>query len=511
MEDTNRVVFNTLLLYSKAALTMFISLYSTRIILNTLGANDFGLLNLIGGLVVMLSFLNATMAAATQRFISFNKGTDSLERVKKIFANSFILHLGVSIIVILILETVGIYFLNNKLKIPIDKVYDATLLFHFVVVTTFITIISVPYDAVLNANENMLFLVIVNILESVFKLLAAIFIVFLNKDKLLIYGFFLLIITFIIMMIKILYVKKRYKETNVNFRKEYDKITIKELTYFASWNLFGVLSYLGRTEGLIILFNLFFGVLINAAYAISIQVTSQINLFSTMMFQAINPQIVKSEGAENRDKMISLVLASSKFGFFLLSMIAIPVIFEIRPILLLWLVNVPDYTSDICIYVLIALMINQLTVGIDSAMHASGNIKNYMVIVGFFKLAILPVGYILLKFNFSLHAVFFSYLLFEALGGIARLFILKLQLGISMKIYWNSVILKVFPVISMVTFFDFLFVYFVDFNCRFILTISLSVVFFGTITYFFSLDDNEKCFIKNLVHNIKEKLKTKLA
>ncbi|SFD73718.1 MATE family efflux transporter [Flavobacterium phragmitis] len=506
MEGANRVIFNTFLLYSKAALTIFISLFSTRIVLNVLGANDFGLLNLIGGLVVMLSFLNSTMAAATQRFISFNKGTDSLERVKKIFANSFILHLGISLIVLLLLETVGIYFLSNNLKIPGEKIHDATILFHFVVITTFITIISVPYDAILNANENMLFLSIINVLESIFKLLAALLIVYLDNNKLLFYGFSLLIITFIIMLVKVIYIKRKYQEATVNLKEEYDKETIKELTYFASWNLVGVLSYLGRTEGLIILFNVFFGVLINAAYAISIQVTSQINILSTMMFQAINPQIVKSEGAANRERMISLVMASSKFGFFLLSIIAIPVIFEIKRILGLWLVDVPNYTEEICIYVLIALMINQLTSGIDSAMHASGNIKNYMLLVGFFKLAILPAGYLLLKMGFNLDAVFYMYIFFEIIGGIARLFILKFQLGISIRIYWESVILKVFPYLTLVISIDFIFVTLFQSNFRFIITLFLSTSTSFFSIYYFSLSQEERHFLKNLVIKLKSKI-----
>jgi Na+-driven multidrug efflux pump len=504
MEGANRIIFNTLLLYSKTVITLLISLYATRIVLNTLGTNDFGLLNLISGLVVMLSFLNATMATATQRFISFNKGTNNIEKVKKIFANSFILHLGISLLVIIILETVGIYFLNHKLQIPTDRIYESKFLFHFVVVTTFITIISVPYDAVLNANENIFFLSILNVLESVLKLLSILFIVFLNNNKLIVYSFTLFLVTFFVAIVKVVYVRIKYKEANVNFISEFDKFTIKELSSYASWNLFGVLSYIGKTEGLVILFNVFFGVLINAAYAISIQVSSQINMLSIMMFQVVNPRIFKNEGADNREAMISLVLASSKFGFFLLSIFAIPVIFEIKSVLLLWLVDVPAYTSDICIYILVALMINQLTVGIDSAIHATGNIKKYMVVVSFFKLAILPVAYILLKFDFSLHAVFFTYLLLESLGGLAKLSMMNLQLGIPIKIYWNNVILKNFQVIIIVVFIDFLFVYFFDFQFRFVLTTLLSIVVFIISVYTISLDKNEKYFIKNLILKTKK-------
>lgn len=505
MQAANRVIYNTFLLYGKTAITLVISLYTTRIILEALGAEDFGLFNLIAGLVAMFSFLNATMATATQRFISFNKGTNDLIRQKKIFANSVILHIVVSLVVVFVLEVGGLYFLNNELKIPNNKAFEANLLFHFVVATAFITINSVPYDAVLNANENIFFLVITNIIESVLKLLAAFYIAFINNDKLFVYGLSLLIINFSILVIKKIYVKNNYDEAKVVYAQEYDKPTIKELTSFASWNLFGIFSYLGRTQGLSILFNLFFGIFINAAYAISNQVATQINFFSVMMLQALNPQIMKNEGADNRENMLKLAFVASKFGFLLLSIISLPIIFEMKPILSLWLVEVPYRTSEICIYSLLALMVNQLTIGIDSAIHASGNIRKYMFVVGSLKLGVLPAAYILLKFNCSLNLVFYAYIIFEALGSISRLFILKLQMGVPVKSYLNKVVFKVIPVILIVAILDFFIVTILDFKFRFVLTTIASIIVFCISTYYLALSNEEKSFSKKLIFQFKSK------
>lgn len=502
MQTANRVVFNTLLIYAKSAITIFISLYTTRIVLNTLGVEDFGLFNVIGGLVAMLSFLNATMSTATQRFISFNKGTNNINKVKQIFANSMILHIGVSILVILILEIIGLYFLNYKLTIPFDKIKEANILFHFVVATTFISIISVPNDAVLNANENMAFLAVMNILEYLLKLILALYIYIIPKDKLIYYGFFLMLIGLIIIIIKHIYVRRNYEESRVNYKYEYRIEIIKDLTTFASWNLFGVFSYLGRNQGLAILINVFFGTVVNAAYAIANQVTSQISFFSVTMLQAINPQIMKNEGAENRNKMIVLSFVASKFGFLLLSIVAIPIIFEIKFILSLWLLKVPAHTSDLCVFVLIALMINQITIGIDSAIHASGNIKKYMLAVGSMKLGVLPIAYMLLKFNYSLDSIFYVYIFLEGLAGLVRMFILRSNMGIPISTYLNHVIIKILPVIVITILFNIIIVCCFDFYYRFLLTIPISIIVFIFTSYYLALNEEEKIFFKKNLKKI---------
>lgn len=505
MPGANKVIINTLLLYGKTAFTLLLSLYTTRIILQALGAEDFGLFNVIGGLVAMFSFLNAAMSAATQRYISFNKGTDDLKKVKRIFSNSIILHYSVAIIVLLMLEVGGIYFLNHSLQIPFGKLDEARSLYHFVVATAFVTIISVPYDALLNANENIKFLVITNIAESVLKLLAAFYISYIYHDKLFIYGLTIFIIALIIMGIKRIYIKIKYEESKVVLRQEYEYSTIKELTLFAFWNLFGAFSYLGRTQGLAILFNIFFGIIINAAYAISTQVSAQINIFSLMMLQALNPQIMKSEGGKDRQKMLALAFMASKFGFLLLALIALPVIFEMQNILSLWLVEVPSHTSEICIFVLVALMVNQLTIGIDSAIQAGGNIKKYMFVVGSFKLSILPVAFVILKAGYPMHLVFYAYILLESLAGAARLFILKLKMDVSILNYFSQVIIKVIPVIIVVGTINYLIISYIDFPSRFMLTAIVSFIMFIITSYFFSFTIHEKKIIRDLLLKTRSK------
>jgi O-antigen/teichoic acid export membrane protein len=487
-----------------------LSLYTTRIVLEALGAESFGLYNVIAGLVAMLSFLNAAMTTSTLRYISVNIGTKNIANVKKVFANSVIMHFGLGVLIVLILEGVGIYFLHN-LRIPPDKLQEATILFHFVVLTTFVTIISVPYDAILNAHENMAFLAVSNVIDTVLRLATAFLLMYIADYKLAVYGFLGMIVTLIIRVMKSIYVRRRYEETKVNYRKLYDKGTIKELSFFASWNLFGVLSYLGRTQGLAVLINVFFGALINAAYAISNQVVGQINFFTFTLLQAINPQIMKNEGSENRDKMLSLSYSASKFGFMLFAIVAIPALFEMDSILAIWLKKVPDYSGVICKFVLVSVMINQITVGIDSAMQASGRIKKYMLAVGSVKLAILPVSYILLKFGASLDSIFYGYIILEVVTGITRMMILKADMGVSLLFYFNKVILRMMYVVAIVVAVDYLFVTFLQFRYRLLFTVSCSTIVFAVASYYLALNADEKGFVKKIIAKFGSKAKKNQA
>ena len=498
MSPKNKILSNTFIIYVRYVITIFVSLYSTRIILNSLGVVDFGIFNLITGLVTMLSFLSIAMATSTQRQISFYIGNNETSQIKKIFANSVILHFIVAIIVLIIIEVIGLFFINYKLQIPIERINQTHWLFQFVVITTFITIISVPYDAVLNANEDMLFLSIMNILDSLFKLAIAYYLSYLSFNKLFSYGLLLVFSSIVIRVIKEVYIKYNFEDTKVVYRKEYDSILIKKMLKYASWNLFGTMSYIFRNQGVVILLNTFFGIIINAAYGIANQITSQVSFISITFLQAINPQIMKSEGANNREQMIKLAIIASKFSF-LLILIVVPLIFEIENILALWLKKIPKDTDIICILLLISLILGQITSGIDSAIHASGNIKKYMLIVGTIKILSLPMSYIFFMFGLSYKYVFYNIILFELIGGVARIFLAKEILSLSYKFYFKNVISKVIPSVFLVLLSSILITSFYNFELRFLLTFSTSIITLLLSSYFFALNHNEKYFVNNLI------------
>ncbi|PMD93032.1 hypothetical protein BWI97_19085 [Siphonobacter sp. BAB-5405] len=442
MSSAKRAISNTFIIYAKQAITICISLYSTRIVLNTLGANDFGLFNVVGGLVTILSFLNAAMSVSTQRYVAVNLGTGNLENIKKVFANSVILHIGIGLIIALLFEIVGVYFLNHQLLISSDRIEVANKIFHFVVISTFVTIISVPYDAIINAHENMTFLALTSILESIIKLMIAFYLIYTGYDKLLVYGFLTMISVILIRILKQIYVRRKYESTRVNYIADYNKDLIKELTSFAGWNLFGSLSYLGRSQGIALLLNTFYGTVINAAYGIANQIAGQLNFFCTAMLQALNPQIMKSGGAKEMHKVIELSMIGSKVGFLLLGVVAIPCLVEMESVLNIWLKTVPDYTVNFCRLIIIVSMINQLTAGLDSAMQTTGKIRNYMVIVGVVKLFILPVAYILLKADYVIYSVFVGYIILEIIAGMCRVYLFCNETGVDLNRFILEVILK---------------------------------------------------------------------
>lgn len=444
MNAVNRVIFNTGVTYAKAAITVFISLYSTRLVLNSLGAEDFGLYNVIGGLIAMLAFLNSVMATSTQRYISHSLGSGDLARIKMIFANSIIAHFIIGILILIGIELIGMYFIHNKLRINPDRLSTAVYILHFVSVSTFITVISVPYDAVVNAHENMTFLAVVGVFETILKLLAAISILYFGQDKLLLYGLLMLIISVVVRLIKQIYCNKKYEECHVNLKSEFNKVKIKELGSFAGWQLFGNLAAIARNQGVAVVLNLFYSTVINAAYGIANQINIQLMFFSETMLSAVRPQIMKSEGANDRERMVRLALTANKFAFYLFTFFAIPFYFELPFVLKLWLKNVPEYSVEFCRAIILLTMVSQINQGLISAVQAIGKIKVYQIVAGGILLLTLPIGYVLLKLGHPPYYIILVGFILECLSTVFRVFYFNYLTGYPVMTYFKEVILNSF-------------------------------------------------------------------
>ncbi|MBX3256825.1 MAG: hypothetical protein KF862_21995 [Chitinophagaceae bacterium] len=492
MKASNRVAFNTIVLYGKMLITILITLYSVRLVLNGLGASDYGIYNLVAGVILLMSFLNSAMTASTQRYLSFHEGARNAEAQRKVFYNSLVLHVIVGLFIVAVLEILGFFLFEGFLNIPANRVDSARLIYHFMSATVFFTVLSVPYTASLNAHENMLTMSVVQIIETILKLLVAVSLFFINSDKLVFYGLAMAMISVASFLMYAVYCHKRYPECKSLTRNTADRGLLKELTSFAGWNLFGALCYMGRSQGLAILLNLFLGTVVNAAYAIANQVSGQLKFFSNAMLSALNPQIMKSEGANDRKRMLRLSMMASKFGFFLLAFVAIPCIFEMSSILTFWLKSVPDYTVIFCQLILAGSLTNQLTVGLQSASQAAGNIKAYQAIVGIILLLNLPVAYFLLKAGFTAYSILISFVVIEFIGCCFRLFLLKRQAGLSIKEYCRRVFAKeLIPVAAVVATCFFMTSYF-SFNYRFIVTIAVAVPVFMAAIYVSGLCKDEK-------------------
>jgi len=506
MQGANKVIFNTGITYAKAVITSVISLYATRLVLNALGAEDFGLYNVIGGMIAMLAFLNAAMATSTQRYLSYNLGAKRLDKVKSIFANSVIIHFVIGILVVIAIEIIGVYFIKNKLKIDPERVQVAIYILHFVVASTFLTILSVPYEAVINAHENMGFLAVVSIIESFLKLITAVSLIFLPVDKLFYYGLFTMLVVIIIRIIKQFYSKKNYAECRVSLRTEYNKEQIKELTSFAGWNLFGVLCALGRNQGVAVMLNLFYGTFVNAAYGVANQINAQLMFFSQTMMSAMRPQIMKSEGANDRDRMIRLSLTANKFSFFLFTFFALPLFFEMPFILKLWLKNVPEYSVEFCRSIILLTMVNQINMGVMTAVQAIGNIKVYQMVAGGIQLLTLPVGFIFLKLGYPPYSVILISFGLETISTIFRIFYFRHLTGYSVSDYLKNVILTCF--VSFLP--SAILIYYVqgiisDRWLDLIVVLMLSAASYVISIYFIGLNKNDKQMFTQLIQKFLKK------
>jgi O-antigen/teichoic acid export membrane protein len=503
---SSKVAFNTGILYAKMLLTMGVSLYSTRVVLNALGTSDYGIFNLIAGVIAMLSFLNVAMTVSTQRYLSYHQGTKNFSMQKKIFSNSWVLHIFIGLLVVALLEIICPFLFNGFLNIPIDRIPSAKIIYHFMSVAIFFTITSVPFTASLNAHENMLWVAVVNTIESILKLGTALSLsYFVQNQRLIVFGILTAGISVFSLLLYAGFCLNKYAECNVK-NYQIDKPLIKELGTFAGWTLFGSLCSVSKTQGLAVLLNIFFSTMINTAYGIANQVAGQMNFLSATLLRVLNPQIMKSEGMDNRQRMLRLSMMASKFGYFFLAFIAIPCIFEMPAILKFWLKNVPEYAVVFCSLVLITTLINQLTIGLQAAVQAIGRIKKYQAIVGSILLFNLPISYFLLKSGFPAPTVLVSSICFEFIACMFRLFYLKKMANLSIREYFSRVFFKEAIPTLLAILMCWLITVFINFQFRFLFTGIVSTLIFFIGGYFTGLSKDERSIVNALFLKLNKRL-----
>lgn len=441
MNAGNKIVLNTAILYGRMLVTIGISLYSTRLILSNLGASDYGLYNVVGGVIAMLSFLNAAMTTSTQRYLSFNMGVGDMVKIKRVLGNSILIHILLGLLLVVIFELLGSYFIETKLNIEPDRISAAKIIFHFTVISSFVSIISVPYDAVVNAHENMAFVALINILESVLKLVVAILLTYVLQDKLIVYGFLTMVSAVLIRIIKQVYCRRKYSECSVHIFKVYDWKLIKEMGSFASWNLFGVICGLSRSQGVAVVLNLFYSTVVNAAYSIANQVNNQMSFLSMTMMKTVRPQMMKSEGAGDRQRMLRLSVFAGKFSFYLNAIVSIPMFIAMPQVLNFWLGQVPEYTISFCRYMLVLNLTQQFSMGIMAATQAIGKIKRYQLVVGTVQILTVPISYFALKAGYSAESVMISTVSLEFVASYFRVYYFHVLTAFSVSQFLKEIVI----------------------------------------------------------------------
>lgn len=381
---------------------MGVSLFTSRVILQTLGIEDYGIYNLVGGVVVLFSFLNNAMTNATQRFLNVEIAKNIRESVARIFSMSLNIHIFISIIVLILSETLGLWFLNFKLNIPDNRVYAANIVYQMSVITTIIDIMRIPYNATILANERMSFYAFLGIGETIMKLLIVYMLVwFINIDHLIVYAILLMIVNLIVNIVFRIYCRQNFSiETKYKFIQ--DKLLFRELVAFSGWSLFGQVAVLSSTQGLNMILNIFIGVTVNAAMGISNQINGAIYNFISNIQVAFNPQIIKTYAESNYDRHRSLVLNASKYTTYLFLVLALPLLIYTEFILKLWLgVLLPDYVVSFTQIIIIGSIINALVGPFWMSANAIGGIRNYQLIISAILLFNLPIAYFLLKAGYS--------------------------------------------------------------------------------------------------------------
>lgn len=440
METAHRVAKNTGFLYARMAITVFISLYSTRLVLAALGIVDFGIFNVVAGAIAMLTFLNSAMASATQRFMSFSQGAGDHKKVKVIFNVSALLHIFIAIILLLLLEVIGYFLFKCVLVIPAGRIAVAKFIYQFMIVSTLFTIISVPYEAALNARENMLIFSIFGIVEALLRLGIAFYVTYANFDKLFVFGLLTAAISFILLLIKGIYCNKMYFECKIDIKNHFSKPVFNEMTKFAGWTFLGSSSSILANYGQGIVINMFFGTIVNAAQGIANQVSGQLGAFAMNMLKAINPVIDKSEGSGNRQKMLLVSMTGAKMSFYLSILFIIPVYIEMPYILNIWLKEIPNYAIIFCRLLLIRNVLEQLYITMGNSIAAVGKIRSYQISNSILNLFPLVITFVLFKFDFPPYTLYIVFIGYAVCGGILTLYFTKKVCDLSINLYIKKVI-----------------------------------------------------------------------
>lgn len=492
----HRVIKNTGFLYAKMGITMFISLYTTRLILNALGASDFGIFNIVGGAIAMLGFLNAAMASATQRFMSYSEGEGNKEKQTKIFNISIILHAAIALLAGIALLIAGWFFFHGILNIAPERTFAAKVVYGSLIVSTLFTVMTVPYDAVLNAHENMLYYSIVGIIESLLKLAVALLTVVWAGDKLIIYGILMAIIPLITMTIMRIYCHRKYSECVIAPKKYWDRGLMKEMTGFAGWNLMGSMSGMISSSGVSIVINMFFGTISNASQGIANQVSGQLGVLGSSIKKALIPIIAKSAGANDNELMVKSTIIGTKIVLFVVTFMFLPFIIEMPFILKLWLKNPPQQAQIFCSLLLLTNFINDLVLFLPQAIAAVGKIKHYNIVNSILLFLPLIIAYIAYTYGAPAYTIYCITAIIGLLQNFVVMYYADQLCNISFKDYLYNVIIRCSLAFGIVLMSGYVFMHSMPESfIRLCATIIFSVSLYAGIFYFLGLNGLERLYI----------------
>jgi O-antigen/teichoic acid export membrane protein len=500
MSNTQRIAKNTLMLYFRQIVIMLVSLYTVRVVLNTLGAEDYGIYNVVAGVVTMFGFLSSSMAIASQRYFSFELGRGDFEQLKRIFNLNLVIYVLIAVLVLLLAETVGLWFVGNKLVIPQDRKSTTMWVYQFSILSFLFSILTSPYMAVIIAREDMKIYAYVTIVEVMLKLSIVFMLQFIPMDKLQLYGILMCMVTIVNTAIYRAICIRKYKECKL--RLYWDKRLFREIIGYTGWNLFGASAGIFKFQMVNILLNQFFSPIVVAARGIASMVNNATISFSQNFNTAIHPQIIKHYAAGHKEEMFVLVFQGVKGTYFLMYLFVLPLVLEMPLVFSLWLKNTPEYAVLFTRLALMEALVDSISYPIMTAAQATGKNRLYQSVVGSILLSNLPFSWIILSLGAPAWAVMIIAIILSVIAFMSRLFIVKRLLDFPLGRFFENVILPICFVSVLAMIFPFVLCHILKYNfLRLLITVFVS--FFSTciLIYVFGLHKSERVFVKNIIVN----------
>lgn len=492
LSNNKRIAKNAIFLYGRLILTMFISLYTTRVVLNVLGVVDFGIYNVVCGFVALFSFLNTTMSNGIQRFYNYEAGKNGIESVTKVYQTAILIQILLVLLILLVIEPFGIWYINNVMVIPNDRIFAANWVFQFSLFSLILLILQVPFSAAVMAHEKMDYYATVGILDAFLKLVIVLVLPYIEADSLIVYGLFVFMVSVLNFLLYFVYALKNFKE--LKLAKVFHKDLFKNIFKFTGWNLVEMFAWTTQGQGVNMVMNFFCGPVVNAAQGIASNISSAVNSFCSNLSVAFRPQLVQSYAAGNYVRTTNMMFTMSKAMFVMMIMMVIPLSLEMNFILKIWLGDViPEYTLQFAILVLLSMLPRNMTMALSQVVHASGKMKNYQLGSAIIILLVLPISYVLLKLGYSPVYIYVCNIIIFILLWIVDLYLLRKIFSFSMKKYFKMVAIPCILIMLISAVFPYIVHQFMSESfLRLVIVSVVAIIAIVIISYIILLNNKEK-------------------
>lgn len=500
IESSNKTIAkNTIMLYLRMLIMTLVGLYTSRVILMELGASDYGIFNVVGGFVSMLAYLNTVFIDASQRFISVSLGYNDIHLVRRTFTTSLMIHIIIAILLLIVAETVGLWFVNTRLNIPSERIYAANWVFQCSVLSLLVTIINIPYRSMIVAKEHMQIYAYVSIVEAIMKLGIVLILQFIPYDKLIVYSLLYLIVSILLPLYYMVYCRTKF--TEVKFMFSMDRGIFKEMLSYSGWVVIGNLGFTFKDQFSNILINIFCGTIVNASRGIAAQVNGVVTSFANNFLMALSPQITKQFSAGNTKRSFSLVCSGARYAFYLMSIIAIPILLNINCILDIWLDDVPEYTAQFVSITIISSVIYASSKTLTVCIQAGGDIKLFQIGISIIMLIELPMAFIILKAGLKPYYATLPAIITNILGVFFRLYIAKKKVSFNLvPTFIKEVFGKCMPLMLLVYAISYLIGLRIEDQFLYFFVTSFSSIIFATgLIYFLGLNNTEKNLVRSFL------------